>query len=330
MSENTAMTDVPVAVPASKGNAKDSANPKNRVAKETQTPAQAKEARKENLQAQQKEKRAEKIEEARLSKVNWNALRTDLTNLITEKGCHPIMVRLSWHDSGTWCAATKTGGAHACMRFREAGEAKHGANAGLGIAVDLLKPIAEKYPQVAQSDLWALAAVTAIKAAGGPDVEFRYGRKDAAAAGDSAPEGRLPDGDKGADHIRKIFYRMGFNDEEIVALNGAHTLGRCHADRSGFDGDWTAEPLKFDNAYFKDLFEREWNACVVEKTGCKQYRDSKEPNRMMLITDMALKTDDKFKPIAEKYARDQDAFFADFAKAFQKLQEFGYDNLNKA
>lgn len=26
---------------------------------------------------------------------------------------------------------------------------------------------------------------------------------------------RLPDGDKGPDHIRKIFYRMGFNDQEI-------------------------------------------------------------------------------------------------------------------
>jgi cytochrome c peroxidase len=27
------------------------------------------------------------------------------------------------------------------------------------------------------------------------------------------PDGRLPDGDKGADHIRKIFYRMGFGDD---------------------------------------------------------------------------------------------------------------------
>ena len=33
--------------------------------------------------------------------------------------------------------------------------------------------------------------------------------------------------------------RMGFNDQEIVALSGAHTLGRCHADRSGFVGPWT-------------------------------------------------------------------------------------------
>lgn len=29
---------------------------------------------------------------------------------------------------------------------------------------------------------------------------------------------RLPDGDKGSDHIRKIFYRMGFNDQEIGAF----------------------------------------------------------------------------------------------------------------
>ena len=38
--------------------------------------------------------------------------------------------------------------------------------------------------------------------------------------------------------------RMGFNDQEIVALCGAHTLGRCHSDRSGFLGPWTnGEPL---------------------------------------------------------------------------------------
>lgn len=26
--------------------------------------------------------------------------------------------------------------------------------------------------------------------------------------------------------------------------------GRCHKDRSGFDGPWTANPLIFDNSYF--------------------------------------------------------------------------------
>jgi cytochrome c peroxidase len=33
------------------------------------------------------------------------------------------------------------------------------------------------------------------------------------------------DGAQGADHLRFIFYRMGFNDQEIVALTGGHNLG---------------------------------------------------------------------------------------------------------
>jgi len=32
---------------------------------------------------------------------------------------------------------------------------------------------------------------------------------------------------------------MGFDNKEIVALSGGHTLGRAHPDRSGFDGAWT-------------------------------------------------------------------------------------------
>ena len=50
------------------------------------------------------------------------------------------------------------------------------------------------------------------------------------------PNGRLPDAAQGQKHVRDVFYRMGFNDQEIVALLGAHTIGRCHADRSGFVG----------------------------------------------------------------------------------------------
>ena len=48
------------------------------------------------------------------------------------------------------------------------------------------------------------------------------------------------------DHIRTIFHRMGFNDREIVALIGAHTLGSCHKDRSGYDGPWTRYAEKCD------------------------------------------------------------------------------------
>lgn len=137
------------------------------------------------------------------------------------------------------------------MRFTDAGEGTFGANAGLpGVAIKLLEPIAEKYKgKISNADLWALAANVAIKCMGGPDIPTRFGRVDAKSSAESVKSqvGRLPDGDKGSDHLREIFHPKGFNDRDIVALSGAHTVGRCHPDRSGFDGAWTENPLKFDN-----------------------------------------------------------------------------------
>ena len=51
-------------------------------------------------------------------------------------------------------------------------------------------------------------------------------------AGGGAP---YPDKAKdAAHHLRNVFHRMGFTDQEIVALSGAHTLGRAYPNRSGF------------------------------------------------------------------------------------------------
>jgi hypothetical protein len=52
----------------------------------------------------------------------------------------------------------------------------------------------------------------------------------AAAAGAPYHDGSAAAGD----HLRRIFYRMGMNDQEIVALSGAHTLGRARPERSGW------------------------------------------------------------------------------------------------
>ena len=84
--------------------------------------------------------------------------------------------------------------------------------------------------------LWTLAGVTAVQAMGGPEIAWKPGRTDFADESFCPPRGRLPDGAQAADHLRDVFYRMGFNDQEIVALSGAHSLGRCHSDRSGFHG----------------------------------------------------------------------------------------------
>ena len=261
---------------------------------------------------------------------SYDALVKDLETLVKEKECGPILVRLSWHDAGVFSDGKLKGGCpNAAMRFTDGGEGTFGANAGLpDVALGLLKPITEKYvpDTIGHADLWTLAANVAIKEMGGPDIKTRFGRKDAESSADSVESqvGRLPDGDKEIDHLREIFAPKGFSDKEIVALSGAHTVGKCHLDRSGFDGPWTEAPLKFDNSYFKDMLAKEWTDDKSEK-GNPQFKS--ESGTIMLISDLALLKDPAFKEHVEKYAADQDAYFADFTTAWVKLQENGCSGL---
>ncbi|KAG8087721.1 hypothetical protein GUJ93_ZPchr0010g7604 [Zizania palustris] len=145
--------------------------------------------------------------------------RRQLRALISSKGCAPIMLRLAWHDAGTYDVNTKTGGANGSIRYEE--EYTHGSNAGLKIAIDLVEPIKAKNPRITYADLYQLAGVVAVEVTGGPTVEFSPGRRDSSVC---PREGRLPDAKKGAPHLRDIFYRMGLTDKDIVALSGGHTL----------------------------------------------------------------------------------------------------------
>lgn len=177
-------------------------------------------------------------------------------------------------------------------------------------------------------DLWTLAGCVAIERMGGPKIDWRPGRKDAANGSKIVEDGRLPDAARSSDHIRNVFYRMGFSDREMVALiGGGHTIGRCHTDRSGFSGPWTVAPTRFTNLYFKDLLKRTW----VEKKwdGPRQFEDKESGGKLMMLpTDIAFRDDPKFRPFVELYAKDKALFFKDFAAVFKKLVELGCgDNL---
>ncbi|KAF1960360.1 heme peroxidase [Byssothecium circinans] len=231
----------------------------------------------------------------------------------------PVLLRLAWHASGTYDAATGTGGSNgATMRFAPEGD--HGANAGLKAARDFLDPIKAANPWISYSDLWILAGVCAIQEMQGPKIPFRPGRQDRDVAF-CTPDGRLPDAAQGASHIRAIFGRMGFGDREMVALSGAHALGRCHTDRSGFEGPWTFSPTTLTNDYFKLLLEEKW--AYKKWNGPKQFEDVKTKSLMMLPTDMEIVRDKSFRQYAETYARDNEAFFRDFADAVVRLFELG-------
>ena len=231
----------------------------------------------------------------------------------------PVLLRLAWHSSGTYCDETKTGGSNfATMRFEP--EALHGANNGLNVARDLMQKVKEQYPWISYGDLWTLAGVAAVQEMAGPVIPWRPGRVDGVAE-QATPDGRLPDASQGGSHLRAIFGRMGFNDQEIVALSGAHALGRCHTDRSGFDGPWTFSPITLTNDYYKLLFDEKW--VWRSWNGPKQLQDKNSRSLMMLPTDYVLTQDKSFKKYAKAYAQDQDLFFKDFSAVVARLFELG-------
>lgn len=281
--------------------------------------------------------------------------RQDLCRFIDANNCAPIMVRLAWHDSGNYDARIQDwpacGGANASIIHEP--EINFGANAGLRKAVSFLERFKTKYPEVSWSDLIQMASACAIEVTGGPEIAMKYGRVDVE-DGSACPEptsrgtadnAGLPDamppygcgaGDAAA-HLRNIFYRMGFDDEGIVALSGAHTLGRAFKDRSGTvpngygddgatrfthsgcpvraDGasgvgmsggkSWTKNWLTFDNSYFQEV------------------RDRPDPDLARFPTDEALKTDEGFKAYFDKFADSQADFFRAYARAHKKLSELG-------
>lgn len=262
--------------------------------------------------------------QAKEAKVDLDKVRESIVQLVesdAEKrgdgtSLTGTFVRLAWHCCGTYSAKDNSGGSNgARMRFDP--EASYGNNAGLGVARDALEPIKKQFPDISYADLYTYAAVVAIEEAGGPKIKFATGREDMTDGSTSDPNDRLPNADMGSfsntiQHIRDIFGRMGFTDQEMVALLGAHALGRCHTDRSGFWGPWTNAETTFSNEYFRLLVEERWSPKMTHNgkpwKGPDQFED-KTGTLMMLPSDMALMAEPAFRKWVEVYAKDEEKFF---------------------
>jgi len=109
--------------------------------------------------------------------------------------------------------------------------------------------------------------------------------------------------------------------------NGAHTV------TSGLEGAWTNNPTKWDNGFLENLFKYEWEL-TTSPAGAKQWTtknpeaqgmvpDAHDPSKRhaptMLTTDLALKVDPIYGPIAKRFHEHPDQLADAFAKAWYKL-----------
>ncbi|CCD22260.1 cytochrome-c peroxidase NDAI_0A01020 [Naumovozyma dairenensis CBS 421] len=233
-------------------------------------------------------------------------------------GYGPVLVRLAWHCSGTWDKNDNTGGSfNGTYRFKQ--ECNDPSNKGLQNAGEFLKPIFEEFPWISHGDLYTLGGVTAVQEMQGPKIPWRPGRVDQPESATPA-NGRLPDADTDAKYVRNYFARLNMNDREVVALMGAHALGKTHLENTGYEGPWGFANNTFTNEFFLNLLNEDWK---WEKNEAGNMQWGSDKGFMMLPADMALVQDPKYLPIVKEYANDLDTFCKDFAKAFSKLLENG-------
>jgi len=136
--------------------------------------------------------------------------------------------------------------------------------------------------------------------------------------------------------IHRVFSEgMSFDARETVAIvGGGHAFGKAHGAcaeapcgdgkgsntfTSGFEGAWTTNPAKWDNEFYKNLFDLEWEMSQAP-SGADQWSPvGGTPSIFMLTSDLALARDPVFAPIAQEYADDQSVLDRDFAAAWYKL-----------
>jgi len=106
-----------------------------------------------------------------------------------------------------------------------------------------------------------------------------------------------------------------------------------HAVTSGIEGAWTNDPTTWDNGYLDNLFRYDYEL-TTSPAGANQWTpknpeaqgsvpDAHDPSKrhapMMLTTDLSLKMDPIYAPIAKRFHENPDQLADAFAKAWYKL-----------
>jgi catalase-peroxidase len=123
---------------------------------------------------------------------------------------------------------------------------------------------------------------------------------------------------------------------EQQGLGWKNSLGNgkgVHTITSGLEGAWTDDPIKWDNGFLDNLHKYDWEL-TTSPAGAKQWTpknpeakgtvpDAHDPSKrhapMMLTTDLALRVDPIYGPIAKRFHENPDQLAEAFAKAWYKL-----------
>lgn len=199
----------------------------------------------------------------------------DTCVLCANGGAIGALVRVSFHDAAGGGGPDSNGGANGCI------DPTNSDNNGLAVITSQLNAIQARFQSyLSRGDLYVFAANIAIELAStrptgrglpagfdattGPlYLPFRTGRVDDASC-NGVDAAFLPltsfTWAGSPRSIASTFGRFGMSVAEIVALFGAHTVGRLNSVNSGIiNGGWTVFQSSFSTSYYKTLVGIPWD-----------------------------------------------------------------------
>ena len=250
------------------------------------------------------------------------------------------LLRLAFHDGATRekIGSTFIGGPNGSIRYELQWNENRGISKPLEVVDNIYNYIGM---QLSYADCIALSAVEAVEFAGGPKIKVKLGRQDSSKADErkrrkilqketerSIVDTTLPSAALDSDGLRLYFGSLGLTEEEMVALCGAHSLGRhvtlldmpksclknlsrdCLENAPVLMPFVSEDPDRFSNTYYKKLL--------------KWYDRKVEIGEVAFIpTDVALVVDAGLRKYVEYFAKDKDAFYGSFELALLRIIDAG-------
>jgi len=195
----------------------------------------------------------------------------------------PLLLRTSFHGSGSYTHAAGTGGSNGGTIFNHA-ELADKQNGCISGGTDELFDLFHGHSIVPLADSVVIAGIVALDVMQFPrmDLVAMAGGRDTIES--VAHRDRLSGPD--ADGVGHFTERYNLTPIQAVALiGGAHNFGSAHAKCSGYHGQWTNSPLSWfgpggsDPTFFPDLMREDWrwyDVCTYQNNTVT-YTSTKDP-----------------------------------------------------
>ncbi|XP_030474604.1 peroxidase 40 [Syzygium oleosum] len=189
---------------------------------------------------------------------------------------------------------------------------------------------------VSCADILASAARDSVLLSGGPGWDVLMGRRDSLGASRDAANNNIPAPNSTVEILVAKFQNAGLTLNDMVALSGAHTMGkaRCPTFRSRFAGSAISTGPKVNLDFLQSLQQLcsgpDSNSTLAEldlatpATFDNQYYVNLVSGEGLLQSDQVLFTGDgRTRQIVESYAVDPMTFFEDFKRSMVRMGNLG-------